>query len=229
MAASRQIDLFDLRFGKPYEHGIWMEPIQGRIHGWNAAARSLAGPIIEKGGAEASDHEVIARIDQIGDDINGVAHAFFEERLSGPSPVLPVLLGGDHSTPFGAIRAVADRYPGLGILQFDAHADLRPAFEGFRWSHASIMHNVLQEIGNVARIVQVGIRDLCEQEYDVLMGDAPVFAVFDDDLQEAQREGHTRELARRTIQSLPNEIYISFDIDGLDPCLLYTSPSPRDS
>ena len=226
LAASRQIDLYDLRFGKPYEHGIWMAPIDDRIQGWNAAARALTGPIIEKGGADRSDDDAVARVDGIGDDINRTVREFFEERLADPSPKLPVLLGGDHSTPFGAIQACADRYPGLGILQFDAHADLRPAFEGFRWSHASIMHNVIQEIDNVAGITQVGIRDLCEQEYDVLMGDAPVFAVFDDDLNEARESGKARELVRRTIQSLPDNLYVSFDIDGLEPTLCPNTGTP---
>ena len=226
LAASRQIDLFDLSFGKPYEHGIWMAPIEDRFHEWNAAARTLAGPIILKGGPEASDAEAIAQIDRIGEQINGAVRAFFEERLAEPSPKLPVLLGGDHSTPFGAIGACAARYPGLGVLQFDAHADLRPAFEGFRWSHASIMHNVLQEIGDVSKIVQVGIRDLCDQEYGVLMGEAPVSAVFDKDLCQARERGQARDIARKTIQTLPAEIYISFDIDGLDPTLCPNTGTP---
>ena len=56
------------------------------------------------------------------------------------------VLGGDHSVPFGAIRAAAEAHPGMGILHLDAHADLRDAYEGFRWSHASIMFNVLRDL-----------------------------------------------------------------------------------
>lgn len=227
LAASRQIDLFDLRFGKPYEAGIWMAPIEGRVHAWNAAARALTAPLIEKGGADPSDAATVARVDEIGDEINGNVRAFFDERLDGGhEPRLPVLLGGDHSTPFGAIAACADHYPGLAVLQFDAHADLRPAFEGFRWSHASIMHNVLEEIGNVSKIVQVGIRDLCEQEYDALRGPAPVTALFDTDLDAARFDGRTRALARETLAALPDDIYISFDIDALDPTLCPNTGTP---
>lgn len=227
LAASRQIDLFDLRFGKPYESGIWMAPLEGRFHAWNAAARALTEPIIEKGGAEDSDAGAVARINEIGDEINASVRAFFDERLSGGrESKLPVLLGGDHSTPFGAIAACADRYPGLAVLQFDAHADLRPAFEGFRWSHASIMHNVLQEIGNVSRIVQVGIRDLCEQEYEELRGPSPVTALFEADLDRARFDGRTRALARETLMGLPDDIYISFDIDALDPTLCPNTGTP---
>ncbi|WP_145194510.1 agmatinase family protein [Planctomycetes bacterium Poly30] len=227
LAASRQIDLFDLRFGKPYESGIWMAPIEDRFHAWNTAARALTQPLIEKGGAEDADAAAVARINEIGDEINASVRAFFDERLSGGrEPKLPVLLGGDHSTPFGAIAACADRYPGLAVLQFDAHADLRPAFEGFRWSHASIMHNVLQEIGNVSKIVQVGIRDLCEQEYEELRGPSPVTALFEADLDSARFEGRTRALARETLSGLPDDVYISFDIDALDPTLCPNTGTP---
>lgn len=70
------------------------------------------------------------------------------------------IVGGDHSSPLGAIRAAAEHNPGMGILHIDAHADLREAYEGFTYSHASIMYNVLHELPDVSKIVQVGIRDL---------------------------------------------------------------------
>jgi agmatinase len=77
---------------------------------------------------------------------------------------LAVILGGDHSVPFGAIRAYAETYPGLGILHLDAHADLREAYEGFTWSHASIFNNVMRRIDGVGKLVQVGVRDLGQSE-----------------------------------------------------------------
>ena len=78
------------------------------------------------------------------------------------------VVGGDHAAPFGAIEVLAARHPGLGILHVDAHCDLRHAYEGFTWSHASIMHNVHDRIPGVARIVQVGIRDASEEEIDLV-------------------------------------------------------------
>ncbi len=226
LAASRQIDLFDLRFGKPYEEGIWMAPIDERFRGWNSAARALAEPLIEKGGAEEHNAAAVAQINKIGAEVNAAVKAFFDERLARAGGCLPVLVGGDHSTPFGAIAACAERHPGLGILQFDAHADLRPAFEGFRWSHASIMHNVLTELDGVASITQVGIRDLCEQEYDTIQNDDRVHAVFDEDIDDARLEVRTRALAEATIAGLPDEVYISFDVDGLDPTLCPNTGTP---
>src|SRR5690606_2878432 len=79
---------------------------------------------------------------------------------------IPVVVGGDHSVPFGAIRAYAEKFPGMGVLHIDAHSDTREAYMGFEHSHASIMHNVLEKIPGVAKLVQVGIRDFCEQEYE---------------------------------------------------------------
>ena len=139
---------------------------------------------------------------------------------------LPVIVGGDHSTPSGAIDASAARHGTLGILQFDAHADLRPAFEGLRWSHASIMHNVLAECPGVTSLVQVGIRDLCEQEFDAARGDTRVRMITDLDLDGARQDGRARALARETIAELPELVHVSFDIDALDPSLCPGTGTP---
>ena len=79
---------------------------------------------------------------------------------------IAAIVGGDHSVPFGALEAVAEKYPSFGVLHFDAHSDTRDAYEGFQWSHASIMRNVLDRIPAVTKLVQVGIRDVCEQEIE---------------------------------------------------------------
>lgn len=224
LGASRQIDLFDLLFGNPYKHGIWMAPIDHEIEAWSRKARALAEPIIEKGGAEPGDRDAVAEIDRLGSLVNGkvreAARSAFEQGK------LPVTLGGDHSTPFGAIAEAAARFDGLGILQFDAHADLRPAYEGLRWSHASILHNVLGECPGVARLVQVGIRDLCEQEYQTAESDPRIHTVYDRDLDRARLAGNVRELAVETIATLPDHIHVTFDIDALDPALCPNTGTP---
>ena len=94
------------------------------------------------------------------------------------------LVGGEHSVPFGFIRALSEQYDRFGILQIDAHADLRKAYEGFVYSHASIMYNALK-IPAVGRLVQVGVRDYCEEEINVIeraMGRVVTF--FDQDIKE---------------------------------------------
>lgn len=203
---------------------MWMAPIDEEVRGWSGQARARAQPIIERGGAEEGDQDAVRRVDELSEKVNERVHAFTAEALGRGK--LPVLVGGDHSTPFGAIRAAAEHTPGIGVLQFDAHADLRPAFEGFHWSHASILHNVLDRCEGVASLVQVGIRDLCEQEYDVIQGDPRVRTVFDVDLDAARAESRMRALARETIETLPSTVYVTFDVDALDPALCPNTGTP---
>ena len=141
---------------------------------------------------------------------------------------LPGIVGGDHSVPLGAIAALADRHPGMGILQIDAHADLRPAYQGLRWSHASIMDNVLREIDGIARIVQVGVRDYCEQELRAIAGsEGRVVTHFDQEWQRRRFCGGSFDaLCREAIDALPQEVYISCDVDGLDPGLCPNTGTP---
>ncbi|MEL6712510.1 MAG: agmatinase family protein [Planctomycetota bacterium] len=223
-AASRQIDLFDLRFGRPYEAGIWMAPVDAEVRAWSEEARALALPIIAQGGAGPEDSGAVARVDELGARVNERVRRGAIEALDAGK--LPVLVGGDHSTPFGQIAACAERAPGLGVLQFDAHADLRPAFEGLRWSHASILDNVLRECDGVAALVQVGIRDLSEEEFDAAANEPRVRMLTDVDLGRAREESRTRALAREAIAELPDDVYVTFDVDALEPSLCPNTGTP---
>jgi agmatinase len=138
------------------------------------------------------------------------------------------LLGGDHSTPFGYFKAIADKFPSFGILQIDAHCDLRKAYEGFNYSHASIMYNALEQIPQLSKLVQVGIRDYCEEELDYINAHKDRIATFfDKDLKERQYEGDTwKAIVDEIISHLPQDVYISFDIDGLNPKLCPHTGTP---
>jgi agmatinase len=138
------------------------------------------------------------------------------------------LLGGDHSTPFGYIKAIGEKYPEFGILQIDAHCDLRERYEGFQYSHASIMYNVLAEIPSVKKLVQVGIRDFCDEElYYVNNSKGRVVTFFDRIIKERQYEGATwKEIVDDIVSHLPEYIYVSFDIDGMDPKLCPHTGTP---
>lgn len=140
---------------------------------------------------------------------------------------MTILLGGDHSTPLGHILACAKREGEIGILQIDAHADLRKAYEGFEYSHASIMYNVLQH-AEITKLVQVGIRDYCEEEKDYITASAGrVVTFFDQHIKEAQFEGKTwHQQCDEIVAQLPNKVYVSFDIDGLDPKLCPNTGTP---
>lgn len=138
------------------------------------------------------------------------------------------LVGGDHSTPFGYFKAIAEKFPEFGILQVDAHCDLRSAYEGFIYSHASIMYNVLNEIPEVKKLVQVGVRDYSDDEWNFICNSQyRVITYFDKELKERQYEG-TRwgEIVNEIVDKLPQYVMISFDIDGLDPKLCPHTGTP---
>lgn len=219
LRASRQVDLYDLQTGRPWQRGIHMLPADPRIAAADRQARELAGPIIAAGGAGPADAAAVAEVDAAGALVNELVHAATAAILGRGR--IPGIVGGDHSAPFGAIAAGAERHPGLGVLHVDAHADLRRDYEGFRWSHASIMDNVLRELPGVARLVQVGIRDFCEEELERIHASAGrVVTHFDQEWQRRRFTGSTFDaLCQEAIAPLPHDVWISFDIDGLDPAL----------
>ena len=228
LRASRQVDLLDRETGRPYRDGIAMLPIPGDVRGWSDEARAKALPVIEAGGpgGDPSLRRAADEVDQLCERMNAWVHG--EVRRWLEQGRLVGVVGGDHSVPFGAIRAVAEKHPGLGVLHFDAHADLRRAYEGLKWSHASIMYNVLHELPHVARLVQVGVRDFGEDE-DALIRDQPerVRTYFDADLRAKLFDGENwHRLALRIAADLPREVFVSFDIDGLDPALCPHTGTP---
>jgi agmatinase len=228
LEASHQVDLLDRETGRPYAAGIAMLPISTEVRAWSDRARGAARPVIQAGGPGQDDalRRAVAEVDALGERLNEWVYA--EVRALLDEGKLPGIVGGDHSTPLGAIRAVAERHPGLGILHFDAHADLRHAYEGFRWSHASIMYNVLADVPGVSRLVQVGVRDYSDEEEAFLRENREqVTTFFDPDLRRSLFEGESwSRLALRIVASLPREVYVSFDIDGLDPALCPHTGTP---
>jgi agmatinase len=232
LEASRQVDLCDVETGRPYEAGIAMLPIPGDVAAWNREARAAAEPILAAGGAPFAGEAAGAlqasldRVNALGERLNAhvgahAAHWIDRGKLVG-------VVGGDHASPFGLIAALAERHPGLGILHVDAHADLRDAYEGFVWSHASIMFNVLERVAGVARLVQVGIRDLGDAERALIDGQPRRVAThFDAELCARRFEGETWSgQCARIVEGLPDNVYVSFDVDGLDPALCPHTGTP---
>ncbi len=225
--ASMQVDLFDAEVGKPYERGVAMLPESSELRAWNEEARAAAEDIIEAGGrveGNADLEKALARVNKLSESVNEVVY-LETKRLLGQGRIAAVL-GGDHASPYGAIRAYAERFPGLGILHVDAHADLRRAYEGFQFSHASIMENVMRLEG-VSRIVQVGIRDFCEEEVErIAHSGGRVRTFFDVQLAAARSRGALGESFTQAVAALPEAVYVSFDIDGLDPSLCPHTGTP---
>jgi agmatinase len=220
LRASKQVDLFDLDVQKPYEAGLCMLDESPEIRALNETAKAAAKKIIEVGGRIEDDPALRAALSQVnaaGETLNAFVYAETKRLLERGK--LVALVGGDHSTPFGAFQAIGERHPGFGVLHFDAHSDTRDAYEGFTWSHASIMRNALSRIGALGRLVQVGIRDLCEQEMEFVASQgARVSVFFDRDLQRRKFENESwGRIALEIASALPENVWVSFDIDGLDP------------
>ena len=213
LEASRQVDLFDHETGRPYEAGIAMLDISRKIVEWNAKAKKLG-------------RKRVAAVNKIGEAVNRWVYDQASALLDAGK--MAVVLGGDHSVPFGAIQAYAERYPGLGILHLDAHADLRDAYEGFTWSHASIFHNVMTKIDGIAKLVQVGVRDVGSAEMRMIDASNGRIVTFFDDVLAARKESGSAfaELADAIVGPLPDTIYLSWDIDGLDPTLCPGTGTP---
>jgi agmatinase len=172
--ASSQIDLYDLDYPEAWRQGIFMPPLADHWLGLNQAARAAAGRVMEatEVGLNSSDRSDLAaaltQVNQACEAMNQWVYSHSREALERGQRV--GLVGGDHSVPLGYIRALTEFNPEFGILHIDAHADLRCAYQGFTYSHASIMYNVLP-LPQITRLVQVGLRDICQEEV-ALMAEA---------------------------------------------------------
>jgi agmatinase len=227
LEASKQVDLFDQETGRPYSAGIAMLDVPKDVARWNRDAKKIAATVIEKGGVvDKATREAAAKVNAYGDRMNEWVYARTAALLEQGK--MAVILGGDHSVPFGAIRAYAEKYPGLGILHLDAHADLRDAYEGFTWSHASIFNNVMRKLDGVGKLVQVGVRDLGQAERRMIDESGGRIVTFYDAELAARKEQGTpfAVLADEIVAHLPKDVYLSWDIDGLDPTLCPGTGTP---
>jgi agmatinase len=138
------------------------------------------------------------------------------------------IVGGDHSTPLGYYKALIEHYGPFGILQIDAHCDLRKNYENFTYSHASIMYNALETLPEIEKLLQVGVRDICEEEWNYISNsNHRVITYFDEQLKQRMFEGQNwNYICDSMIKHLPQQVHISFDIDGLDPKLCPHTGTP---
>ncbi|MFK7929529.1 MAG: agmatinase family protein [Myxococcota bacterium] len=222
--ASHQVDLCDLQTGEPWRHGIAMDPVPGPLTELNRLARASADQARSAQVGSPEQLCALNAVNQASAEVNSHVQRWTERTLDRHQ--IPAILGGDHAVPLGAMIAAAERYPELGILHIDAHADLRVAYEGFTFSHASIFHNVLQAT-SVRRLVQVGVRDLGHSEKSRIESDDRITCWSDFDVHDRTASGQplTSTFAE-IIAPLPQAIWISFDIDGLDPALCPHTGTP---
>lgn len=220
LEASYQVDLLHQQFPDLWKLGIYFD---GANTDWKAKSmehKEIAQSIIEAF-ERGETIEAVPELKEKLERVNKACAQLNEEVKQRTLSWLDrgkkvVLLGGDHSTPLGYYRALAEKYDSFGILHLDAHMDLRKAYEGFTYSHASIMYNTLQ-LPQMERLVQVGIRDFCEQELQVVQEfGAKVQVYTDSDLKEKAFEGKNwKEQCDEIIGLLPQNVVVSFDIDAL--------------
>ena len=225
--ASKQVDLFDLELGAFHEAGIHMLPEPRQLRRWNDEAKKAAAPVIEAGGATTPAlRKKLALVNDRSEKVN----AWVRETAGSwiRKGKLVGVVGGDHAVPLGAIQAAAEKWPGLGVLHLDAHADLRDAYEGFTYSHASIMHNVCERAPGVAKLVQVGLRDVGRQEhrYREASGGRIVWHTAPALHAQLHDGAPWSKLVQRIVKDLPRRVWLSFDIDGLEPSLCPHTGTP---
>jgi agmatinase len=216
--ASHQLDLGDPVFGTPYRAGIAFTATDPVVVELDARARRAALAAIAALEDGSAAPEAVALVNDAGGEVNARVRAAAEAAL-GEGRLVGVV-GGDHSSPYGLIEALAARHPdGFGVLHVDAHHDLRAAYEGFTWSHASIFHNVMERLPQVTRLVQVAVRDYsrAERQYAGSLG-ARCVCFYGEDLFGLHADGVPfGDVCGRILEALPEKVYVSFDIDGLDP------------
>ncbi len=229
--ASFQVDLFDPKIKDAWKIGIAMEPASNDIESKSESLRRKAETyigLLEEGETTETNDEMAKTLKLINSEcvimnnqVKATCLSFMEKNK------IIALLGGDHSTPLGLMQALAEKNDSFAVLQIDAHADLRDAYEGFEFSHASIMFNALK-IPQISKLVQVGIRDFCEAEFNLIQNsNGRIVTFFDRDIKHKQLDGATwTSICNDIISQLPNKIYLSFDIDGLDPKLCPSTGTP---
>jgi agmatinase len=230
--ASMQVDLFDSETNEAWRKGIFMRPPDRKVLMKSDYLRKEAelyinytskGEMLEKNTFMCKS---LREINEGSAIMNNWVYEQTRDLLANGK--LVVLLGGDHSVPLGYFKAIAEKHGDFGILQIDAHCDLRKCYENFVYSHASVMYNALQEIPQLKRLVQVGVRDYSEEEWEYISNsNYQVITYFDRDIKERGYEGQTwKQIADEIVSHLPDKVYISFDIDGLDPKLCPCTGTP---
>lgn len=232
LKASLQVDLFDPEMPDAWKQGFYMRPVDKKILMKSDYLRKEAELYIDyisKGEDVKANQFMCKTLKDVNEGSFFMNNWVYEQtKALLDKGKLVALLGGDHSTPLGFFKAMAEKHGEFGILQIDAHCDLRIAYEGFNYSHASIMFNALNEINQLQRIVQLGVRDYSGEEWEYIRNsNYRVVTYFDKEIKYRMFEGQTwKQIADEIVSKLPEKVYISFDVDGLDPKLCPHTGTP---
>lgn len=229
LQASLQLDLFDPEVPDAWKIGIYLRASATQWKNKNNALRKLAKKYIaflEKGGKIAENKNMQTILNEINGEHQLLNEIVYQESIALiQKNKIPAVVGGEHSVPLGLLKALSEKYSEFGVLHIDAHMDLRESYEGFTFSHASIFNNAIKS-GYVKQLVQVGIRDFCEQEVEFAKNNQ-ISVFYDYQLQQKKFQGKSwHDQCKDIISKLPQYVYVSFDIDGLDPQLCPNTGTP---
>ena len=218
--ASRSVDFFEPMAPYAWRKGIATVPIDYSIQDMSHRLRSDAERIIKayKNCSSMIDGLVyerrLRRVNEASEVVNiniheQAAHWLAKGKIVG-------LVGGDQSTAYGNIRAVAEHHKHIGILHIDSTCDLREQYQGFEHSHASGMHNVLRDVEGVERLVGVGVRAFSPAEWERAESDERIRLFTGQQIWSGHFEGVLwSTMCDKIIAELPQKVYVSLDIDGL--------------
>jgi agmatinase len=231
LKASAQLDLYDADIADAWKLGVYMRKPDQEIAKKSKKLREKAIDYIafvEEGEDLNGNESMQRKLKKINDGCAEMVDWVYETTKSLlEQGKLVGLVGGDHSTPLGYLKSLAEKHDDFGIIQIDAHQDLRDAYEGFTYSHASIFFNALK-INQIKKLVQVGIRDNCQAEMDIVAASMGRLVVFTDQYLQEQAflNASWSSVCKQMINHLPQKVYISFDIDGLNPNLCPNTGTP---
>jgi len=226
LEASKQVDLYDSENPTAWQAGFYMLPVAETWVTENERLRPVAEQVIQRLEQNGEPNpEWLKEVNTGSRILNRWIQQQADEWLDKGKIV--AVLGGEHSSPFSLVQALAQRNANFGVLQIDAHCDLRAGYEGFEYSHASIMHHFLQ-YPQVSRLVQCGIRDYAHSEADTIHNSKGRVKLFE--MREIRKQFYQgaswHSICKQIVDQLPQNVYISFDIDGLDPSLCPDTGTP---
>lgn len=230
-AASYQCDVFNPSYPDLVHSGIYYCEPNNALSDLNNATQPKAAAIInklEKGDDTSQDPEFAKHLEEVNAATETCIKTLYEETEKAINADKSIgIIGGDHSCSLGPISALIDYVDSFGVLQLDAHMDLRKDYQGFTHSHASVMRHVL-DLPDISRIVQVGIREFCEEEHEVAKASKGKIKTFYNDALKAElfagRNWETQ--CKKIVNNCPDNVYVSLDIDSLKPCFCPQTGTP---
>lgn len=225
--ASHQMDYFhEVYDTSAYAKGIFFQDVDSGIEPLHNRALEICDKV-----QSTFSEDALADMSKEQKEMNELSDQFNQIIFSHAKGILdqnkiPALFGGDHSTPYGLMKALSEKHKNWSILHIDAHLDLRVAYQGFTHSHASIMYNASKLSNPPQNLVHVGVRDFSQSEYNYAQQNG--HKVWSDRRLRSVEFAHQSwdNISEQILSPLAENVYVSFDIDGLDPNLCPGTGTP---